>query len=155
MDSTIQCDRFSGRAVGGYSSASSIDPITKTRSYAGSAYYALATERSDLTVFTEATVNRVLFDTHEKDDIRATGVSFATNGQTREIRARKEVIIAAGAFQSPKILELSGIGNADLLKSLGISIVVDNSNVGENLQDHPISAIRFEVNEGVATAEGR
>ncbi|MCJ1246452.1 hypothetical protein MMC30_003659 [Trapelia coarctata] len=153
IDSSIKHDPFSGRALGGYSSASSINPATKSRSYAGSAYYAPASERSNLTVLTGATVNRVLLDTLEKDGARATGVSFTANGQTQEIQARKEVIIAAGAFQSPKILELSGIGDAKLLNTLGIPVVVDSPNVGENLQDHLISAISFEVNDGIATAD--
>jgi len=80
-------------------------------------------------------------------------VSFTANGQTQEIRAHKEVIRAAGAFQFPKILKISGIGDAKSLNSLGIPVVVDNPNVGENLQDHLISAISFEVNDDVAAAD--
>ena len=60
-------------------------------------------------------------------------------------KASKEVILAAGALQSPKILELSGIGDAKLLQSLGIDVVVDNPHVGENLQHHPLSVLSFET----------
>ena len=66
---------------------------------------------------------------------------------------RKEVILAAGTFQSPKILELSGIGNPQILEPLGIPVVIDNKNVGENLQDHLMTGISFEANDGVMTGD--
>ena len=84
----------------------------------------------------------------------ATGVAVAQHGQIRTIRARKEVILAAGAFQSPKVLELSGIGQESILKSLDIPVIIDNPGVGENLQDHLLSGICFEAAEGVPTMDG-
>lgn len=98
-------------------------------------------------------MNRVHFGTGDDDGVVATGASFTAGGKTQEAKARKEVILAAGAFQSPKILELSGIGNPRLLKSLDIPVAVNNPNVGENLQDHAISGISFEVVDSVATAD--
>ncbi|TVY68843.1 Dehydrogenase citC [Lachnellula suecica] len=148
----IKKDPYSGEAFGGYSNASSIDPVTKTRSYAGSAYYAPNAQRLNLTVLTGATANRVIFRPGGTGVV-ATGVNFSKNGKIQEVRATKEVLIAAGAFQSPKILELSGIGNPQLLKSLDIPIVVANPHVGENLQDHVISAVSFEVTDGTVTAD--
>lgn len=153
MGCAISVDPFSGEAVGGYSNASTIDPTTKTRSYAASAYYAPASGRPNLKVLTRATVNRVILEKREGKDVLATGVSFLKAGQSNEVKATKEVIVASGAFQSPKILELSGIGNPDLLKSLGIPVFVDNPNVGENLQDHPITGVSFEVTDGTPTAD--
>ena len=149
----VKVDPFSGTANGGYASASTIDPKTKTRSYAASAYYAPAAGRANLTVLTGATVNKIILEKSDAGDVSATGVSFSTAGTTQEIKATKEVILAAGVFQSPKILELSGIGGAELLKSLDIPVVVDNPNVGENLQDHPITAISFEVTDTIITAD--
>ena len=153
INSTINIDPFSGQAYGGYSNASTIDPTTKTRSYSASAYYMPASGRPNLTVLTGATVNRVLFEKTSNDQVSATGVNFSAGGEIQEVKATKEVILAAGAFQSPKILELSGIGNGELLKSLGIQVLVNNPNVGENLQDHAITAMSFEVTDGTQTAD--
>ncbi|KAF4624248.1 hypothetical protein G7Y89_g13924 [Cudoniella acicularis] len=153
INNAIKVDPFSGEAYGGYSNPSSIDPVTKTRSYAASAYYAPVYTRPNLTVLTGATVNRVLLENKTGKGVVASGVSFLLNGEPQEAKANKEVIIAAGAFQSPKILELSGIGNPKLLKSLDIPVIVDNPNVGENLQDHPIIGVSFEVIDGTPTAD--
>ncbi|WP_204302862.1 GMC family oxidoreductase N-terminal domain-containing protein, partial [Stenotrophomonas maltophilia] len=56
---------------------------------------------------------------------------------TRIVRARREVIVSAGAFQSPQLLLLSGVGDAGSLRRLGIPVVADSPGVGQNLQDHP------------------
>lgn len=154
LDLAIKVDPFSGQAIGGYSNASSIDPATKTRSYAAPAYYAPASTRPNLTVLTGALVNRLIFEKAGEEGVSATGVVFAVNGQNEEAKARKEVIMAAGVFQTPKILELSGIGNGELLKSLDIPVIVENPNVGENLQDHLITAISMEVVDGIPTSDG-
>lgn len=67
--------------------------------------------------------------------------------ERRIVKARKEVILTAGTINSPRLLELSGIGSAELLKSLGIDVVVDNSHIGENLQNHPMCTLSFEVKD--------
>jgi choline dehydrogenase-like flavoprotein len=69
------------------------------------------------------------------------------------VSANTEVILAAGALQSPQILELSGIGNKDILQEHGIPVVVENVNVGENMQDHPIVCQSFEVKDGVLSGD--
>lgn len=71
----------------------------------------------------------------------------------KTFNARKEIIIAAGAFNTPKLLELSGIGNKDLLTKYGIPTIIENSGVGENMQDHLASGISFEVADGVVTGD--
>lgn len=88
-------------------------------------------KRSNLTVKTKAEVTRVLFEGK-----RAVGVEYVQEGQTHQVKAEQEVILSAGAFLSPKLLMLSGIGSAEHLKSHGISVVVDLPGVGQNLQDH-------------------
>lgn len=90
-----------------------------------------ARSRSNLTVLTEAPVTRVLFE-----GSRAVGVEYVKDGQTQTARATRETIISAGAFMSPKLLMLSGIGPAEHLKANNIAVQVDAPGVGQNLQDH-------------------
>jgi choline dehydrogenase-like flavoprotein len=66
----------------------------------------------------------------------ATGVSYLKGGVSYTPTARKEVIISAGSMQSPKLLELSGIGDYRFLNKYGIECLVNNPNVGENFQNH-------------------
>jgi choline dehydrogenase-like flavoprotein len=61
------------------------------------------------------------------------------------VKARREVILSAGTVQSPQILELSGIGSEDVLSKHGIDVLINNPGVGENLQDHALAALAYEV----------
>ena len=79
----------------------------------------------------EATVSCV-----QLDGQKATGVNFIHNGQQYTVDAGKEVLVAAGAIQSPQILELSGIGNPEVLRAAGVECKIENKAVGENFQDH-------------------
>ncbi len=90
-----------------------------------------ALDRKNLTVETGAHVRRI-----EIEELRATGVTFDQNGTTRTVKAKREVILAAGAVGSPQILELSGIGRGDVLQQAGIPIKLERKQLGENLQDH-------------------
>ncbi|KAI1391661.1 glucose-methanol-choline oxidoreductase-like protein [Hypoxylon trugodes] len=146
---------FSGKAMGGWNIPWSIDPESGTRSYAASAYYGPASSRSNLEVLIGATVSRVwLEDSSGGSGITARGVSFkAKDGHEHQVSASREVILAAGVFQSPKILELSGIGDKALLEKHGIKTRINNPNVGENLQDHMLVGVSFEAAEGVMTGD--
>ncbi|MEK9776200.1 MAG: choline dehydrogenase [Quisquiliibacterium sp.] len=93
-------------------------------------YLRPAEKRSNLRVETEALATRVLFE-----GTRATGVEYRQNGSTHRAMAR-EVILAGGAFNSPQLLQLSGVGRSQDLQALGIPMVLDAPEVGENLQDH-------------------
>ncbi len=88
--------------------------------------------RSNLTVETHAQVRRILFEGR-----RAVGVEVLQNGTVRKIRARREVVLAAGAFQTPQLLMLSGVGPMHELARVGIQTVQHLPGVGRNLQDHP------------------
>ncbi|WP_022721160.1 GMC family oxidoreductase, partial [Rhodopseudomonas sp. B29] len=88
--------------------------------------------RTNLRVETEAQAMRVLFEGG-----RAVGVEYRQNGEIRQIHARREVILAAGAFQTPQLLLLSGVGDGAALKPFGIDPVHHLPGVGQNLQDHP------------------
>lgn len=95
------------------------------------AYLKPAMKRGNVTVRTGATVERLTFDGN-----RCTGVAYQREGQSHSVAAKCEVLLCAGSIESPAILERSGIGQAERLKSLGIDVIVDSPEVGENLQDH-------------------
>ncbi|KAI1305747.1 oxidoreductase [Xylaria venustula] len=147
-------DPFISSSVGSFSCIASIHPETKERSYSVSAYYKPVRDRENLHILTDAKVVRILFNnTNDRERVRASGVRYRQQGHTFVIHARKEVILAAGALQSPKILELSGIGNAKLLEQFGISVIIDLPGVGENLQDHAVSSVCFEATDAVDTLD--
>ncbi|KAI1775369.1 putative GMC oxidoreductase [Hypoxylon cercidicola] len=149
-------DPFSGQFLGALGTPESIDPVTHQRSFAGSAYLIPAKARENFTIWTQTLVDKVLFDKlSEKGKPVATGVQYTRDGKTDRVDARKEVILSAGSLNSPKILELSGIGDAELLRSLGIDVIVDNAHVGENLQNHPMASMAFETlqEEGFETVD--
>lgn len=150
----VSKDQRTGQALGAFQQPASIDPTTKTRSYAASAYYGPeVAKRTNLVVLTETIVTKVILN-NEKECAVATGVEILTkDGQKRDVTAKVEVVLAAGALQSPQILELSGIGNPTILQKHGIPVVVDNPNVGENMQDHPIVCQSFEVKDGVESGD--
>ncbi len=90
-----------------------------------------AMKRPNLTVVTHALATRIAFDGR-----RATGVHYRRAGVDALAKARREVILCAGAINSPQLLKLSGVGPAAELRALGIDVVADRAGVGENLQDH-------------------
>ncbi|RIX78144.1 GMC family oxidoreductase [Acidovorax cavernicola] len=97
----------------------------------GRAFLAPALGRPNLTVLSGAQATRVRFAGR-----RATGVEYLREGQAGVVSARHEVILSAGAIQSPQLLQLSGVGPADLLGRFGIPVVAPLEGVGRNLQDH-------------------
>ena len=98
------------------------------------AYLDPVRRRPNLKVETGALATRILVE-HG----RAAGVEYRRDGETRSVRARREVILAGGAFNSPQLLMLSGIGPADQLRRHGIAVIADLPGIGANLQDHPIA----------------
>ncbi len=101
------------------------------RCSAARAYLHPAMDRPNVTVITDAHTERVTFEGK-----RAAGVQFAHLGSKKSISAKREVILSAGAFQSPQILQLSGVGPAAHLRDHRIEVIADRAQVGENLQDH-------------------
>jgi choline dehydrogenase len=102
--------------------------------------------RGNLTVQTLAHVQRLLFEGR-----RAIGVAYEHGGRNVLARAKREVILAAGAVQSPQLLELSGVGQAHRLQALGIPLVADLPGVGENLQDHLQMRLMFKCSKPITT----
>ena len=101
--------------------------------------------RPNLTIWTEAQAQKLTWSTADNGQPRCTGLSLSRAGQTVQVTANREVILSAGAINSPQILQLSGIGPADLLRSHGIEVIRD-APVGENLQDHLQIRAVFKVN---------
>jgi choline dehydrogenase len=127
-------DPRDGQTLGGYSLPKYMDTMAR-RSHAGSAFYKPNEGRSNLTVLTGALVTSIMLE-REGGEIVASGVKYEADGKEYSIKTKGggEVILSAGTVQSPQILELSGIGSETLLSPLGIEVMVDNPNVGENLQ---------------------
>ncbi|KAI3002963.1 hypothetical protein CBS147346_5603 [Aspergillus niger] len=97
----------------------------------------------------EAHVTRILLD----DKQCACGAEFVFDSNHYQVTVTREVILSAGTFESPQLLELSGIGEPEHLASLGVSCRVPLPGVGTNLQDHPVSAVVYELADGVLSID--
>jgi choline dehydrogenase len=95
------------------------------------AYLRPAKGRKNLHVEISALAQRILFEGR-----RAVGLEYRKEGGLRTVRARKEILVSSGAYNSPQLLQLSGVGPAELLKKHGIEVVLDAAGVGHDLQDH-------------------
>lgn len=143
-------DPASGISSGAFTNPGIIDPVTKKRSHAGSAYLTEeVASRPNLHVLTEVLVKKIILKKDTNGQVSAAGVKITTkDGVDREVLATEEVVLAAGTVKTPQLLELSGVGSADLLKKHGIDVLIDNPNVGENLQDHGYVPFSWEVADG-------
>ncbi|MGW7578042.1 GMC family oxidoreductase [Streptomyces sp. NPDC054765] len=110
--------------------------VSGRRQSAADAYLFPVLDRPNLTVLTGALVRRLLVE-----DARCRGVEYAVDGQVRTVVAERETVLAAGAIGSPHLLMLSGIGPADHLRSIGLSVAADLPGVGGNLHDHVTSYV--------------
>jgi choline dehydrogenase len=115
------------------------------RHSAALAFLLPALARPNLAASPNTLVRRILFTRG-----RATGVELVRDGRVVEVRATREIILSAGAIESPKLLLLSGIGRADRLKSHGIDVVAESPSVGSNLQDHPRVSVRWKSRKPLA-----
>ncbi len=113
------------------------------RHSASRAYLNPARGRPNLRIVTRAMVEKIVIENG-----RATGVQFSRDGQTQIVNAAAEVILCGGAFNSPQLLELSGIGDAARLAAFGIKPLVDRPAVGENLQDHYMTVASYRLRPG-------
>lgn len=110
---------------------------------AASAYLRPALKRQNLRIETKALVTRI-----ELDGKRATGITYERGGSTITARANREVILCGGSINSPQLLMLSGIGDADHLREHGIETVADLKGVGQNLRDHTSASLTFRRKTG-------
>ncbi|KAK0669869.1 putative choline dehydrogenase [Cercophora samala] len=147
-------DPRGGLALGGFANPFNIDSKTKERSYPGNKHYMSAKERKNLKVVTGALVTKIHTDVRKQGALpTATGVEYVKDGVRHDVWVKKEVIVSAGAIESPKLLELSGIGSPKLLNKLGIRVVVNNGFVGENYQNHLMLPLGFMAKRNLTTAE--
>ena len=100
-------------------------------------------KRPNLTILSGALAQRVVLD-----GTRATGVIVTHGGQTQQFRAGREVIVSAGALNTPKLLHLSGIGPAQHLQSLGVDVRVDSPDVGRNMSEHLLTWLQYWLKDG-------
>ncbi len=114
------------------------------RSSSARAYLHPVLRRPNLQLRQRAQVRRVLIEQG-----RAVGVEFVQDGQVQRLRARREVVLCGGAYNSPQLLMLSGIGPADELQRLGIAVQVDLPGVGANLVEHPRMMLQYRASRPV------
>jgi choline dehydrogenase len=114
------------------------------RASTAAAYLKPARKRSNLHVVSEALAARILFDGR-----KATGVEYLVDGATCTAHANAEVLVAGGAFNSPQLLQLSGLGPAEHLRSLGIPVLADLPGVGNDLNDHYFARVILKCREPI------
>lgn len=114
------------------------------RHSAAAAYLVPILDRPNLTVQTGALVTRLLFE-----GTRAIGVEYLQQETLHQVYVSQEVVLSAGVFDSPKLLLLSGIGNANHLHTLDIPVIADLPGVGQNLQDHPLVGIGYQSTQAL------
>ncbi len=111
---------------------------------AASAYLLPALKRPNLTTLVNAHTARVIFESK-----KAVGVEFVQKGKLQQVRARREVVLCGGAVNTPQLLLLSGIGDADYLRRWNLPIVADLPGVGRNLQDHLDVTVQYECTQPI------
>ena len=131
---------YDGESLEGYAAGDVAIDAKGRRSSSATAYLRPARDRANLTIITQALVHRVIVQ-----DSRATGVELERHGKRETISARREVISCGGAYGSPQMLMLSGIGPAAHLNELGIKVNMDLPGVGANLIEHPRMMLQYKA----------
>ncbi|SNX86062.1 related to Glucose oxidase [Melanopsichium pennsylvanicum] len=145
---------YDGENQGAFIAGSTISAKEWERSFSRNAYVdPIADRRKNLVVLPDQTVTRIIFDTTPDVDgsFRALGVEFAANSSAPRVHvtARREVILSAGAIGSPQILQLSGFGCKELLKSKNVTMIKELPGVGQNLQDHLAGSVVYSPAQGL------
>ncbi|SAM80724.1 related to Glucose dehydrogenase [acceptor] precursor [Ustilago bromivora] len=144
-------DGLGGSNSGFWVSPVTIDTKKTVRSYSANAHYAPNANRENLKVITGAHASKIVFDSNSADgDLVATGVEFIVDGKTYTVKAKKEIVVSGGTVHSPHLLELSGVGKAEVLKVAGIEQKLE-LDVGENVQDHIYCTSSFKLKPGFIT----
>lgn len=120
---------------------STINPRNGHRESAETAYLAPVADRPNLKVFDLTLSERIIFGKNRV----ARGVEVTTGNRTYTLKARREVVVSGGAFQSPQLLQVSGVGPADLLRQHNIPVVADRPGVGQNMNDHVFFGVAYRV----------
>ena len=120
--------------------------LGRRRGSTAQTFLAEAKRRPNLKIETNAVATRALLD-----GTRCVGVAFRQNGVDREVRAAREVVLAGGSVNSPHLLQVSGIGPAEHLRSIGVEVKHDLPGVGANLVDHFVARVSHRVKEGMTS----
>ncbi|KAF7977296.1 hypothetical protein HWV62_4267 [Athelia sp. TMB] len=147
-------DADGGADVGAWYTLANIDNTTKTRSYAATSYYAPAAGRGNLKLITGAMASRIV--TTSGSTVKATAVEYyiESTKYTAPLSPTGEVIVSAGTINSPKVLELSGIGDPAILTPLGIPVAVNLPSVGNGVVDQLFTGISYELkNSSIVTLD--
>jgi len=143
--SGFQKDGNNGNQVGGSWYPNTMNPFTGERSQAANSYYDPVSSRSNLNLMLQTTANELVLDGIKKLTARGVKITDEVTGKTSIVYAKKEVILAAGAVNTPKLLQLSGIGPKSVLDAAGIKVKLAHEGVGANFQDHPSTTVLSSV----------
>ncbi|KAL2822444.1 hypothetical protein BJX63DRAFT_441117 [Aspergillus granulosus] len=153
-------DPKKGGGTGPFISPVAVDPATNTRSHAASAYLTPEVRsRASLRIVTGVHIDKLHYSDYkafrfpDDDPLSVNAVSYVQNGKSRRANVVGEVILAAGAMQSPHILELSGIGERRRLRELGIPSFIDLPGVGKKLHDHAAVPYGYELADGMPSED--
>ncbi|KZM23654.1 uncharacterized protein EKO05_0005335 [Ascochyta rabiei] len=124
-----------------------MNPKTGERQHARLAYYDTVASRSNLHVLLENVATELVFDTNSSKKLVARGVKVTDKktGTTKTVYAKRELVLAAGTVNTPKLLQLSGIGPKATLEAAGIKVKLEHDGVGSNFQDHPYTSMGFTI----------
>ncbi|KAJ7139327.1 alcohol oxidase [Mycena epipterygia] len=136
---------FSGDICGTWITPITVCPNQRVRSYSANKYYQPNASRKNLVVVVSAHVTKILTEMNVQDFATAVGVEFLHDNTSYTAKVRKEVILSAGAIMSPQILELSGIGDTEILNDAGIEPRVHLPGVGNNVQEHVYAGVTREI----------
>ena len=137
--------------MGFYSSLGAVNRTNDpgARSYAATGYLKPNLHRTNLRVLVEAQATKII----GIENKHATGVEFVHNGKKYTVSANKEVVLSTGVIQTPQLLELSGIGDPEILSTAGVDCQVENPAVGANFQDHVLGGLLFDLKPGIASLD--
>ncbi|KAJ4368726.1 hypothetical protein N0V86_009635 [Didymella sp. IMI 355093] len=145
---------FVESSAGAVTVTNAIDASKAERSHAATAYLEPALKRGNVALRTGVKVEKIVFDKAMTADgkLHATGVHYIDQGQERLVTAR-EIIVCAGAFESPALLERSGIGSSKVLQAANVPVLYELPGIGENLQDHLNCGLSIETNDDIPTRD--
>lgn len=149
-----------GQAFGGVTTLNAVDarPHIGGRSHTGREFWHTLEQSYNVTTITNASVEKIIFSEEKRDSddkLLAIGIQLRQGGEIKTVKIKDsgEIILCAGVFGSPQILELSGIGIKHSLAAAGISCIYELPGVGENLQDHLNCGCSVELKEGVKSRD--
>jgi choline dehydrogenase-like flavoprotein len=138
-------DGNNGEAYGTSWYQATMNPHTGERSHARNSYYEPVMPRSNLEVLLGTEVTEIVFGDNKTLTAEGVKIKNRKTNSTSTVYARKEVVLAAGAINTPKLLQVSGVGPKSVLQAAGIPVKLEHDGVGANFQDHPYTGVMFNM----------